>query len=230
MAEAMDFWYGRAFFYELVHVVFGGEPDESLLTVLASPDCQDTLDVLAEECAAVKPLADYVSAIPSDVAERAGETERCHVAYNRAIAGLGSRRTSHPWESAYTSYKQLLMQRETLEVREAYRAFGYLPEMYLKVPDDHISLECAFMAALAQRSITALETDNASAETSSGSVDFATLVEGQRAFLKNHLMKWADSYAADLHEDVPDSLYDRAATALASFITSDVGFLSSPLN
>lgn len=218
MTETMDRWYGRAFFYELAHVVFSGEPDENLLAVLASEDCRDTLETLAGECAAAAPLAAYAAALPDDGDERAAEVERCRVAYNRAVAGLGARRTSHPWESAYTSSKKLLMQRETLAVREVYRAFGYLPEMYRQVPDDHLSLECAFLAALAQRSVAALEAgDDATA---------SMLAEGQRAFLEGHLLKWIDAYAADLHADVPDTLYDMAATALAAYAAEDARFLA----
>lgn len=238
MTETTDRWYGRAFFYELAHVVFSGEPDENLLAVLASEDCRATLEALAGECAAVAPLAAYAATLPDDADARVAEAERCRIAYNRAVAGLGARRTSHPWESAYTSSKKLLMQRETLAVREAYRAFGYLPEMYRQVPDDHLSLECAFLAALAQKSVAALEAadvpiaalEAADAPTAAleadGAPSLAGLVEGQRAFLADHLLKWIDAYAADLHADVPDTLYDYAATALAAYAEADAVFLS----
>ena len=51
------------------------------------------------------------------------------------------------------------------------------------------------------------------------------LVAAQWAFLQNHLLRWLGEYAADLHEDAPDSLYDRAAQALALYAAEDAFFL-----
>lgn len=208
--------HGRAFFYELAHVAFSGEPDEGLLDALRSDACRSTLAALADDCDGVRSLSGYAEALAAD-GRGTGELERCRSAFNKAVAGLGAKRTSHPWESAYTSSKKLLMQVETLEVRNAYRAFGYVPELYPKVADDHLSLECAFLAALAQRSMAALEAGDAEG--------LASLAEGQRSFLREHLLKWIDDYAADLHKDVPGALYDLVAAALAAYAKRDAAFL-----
>ena len=112
------------------------------------------------------------------------------------------------------------MQPETLEVRNAYRAFGYLPEMYRKVADDHLSLECAFMSLLARRTEAAYCDP---AIDPAGSV--GALAEGQLSFLQNHLNKWIGSYACDLAEDACESLYSVAANALVAFMAWDISFL-----
>lgn len=209
-------WYGRLFMYRLAHAVFSGEPDETLLGTLASENCRSTLRTLAGEYPAAVPLADYAEGL-SATCDLHVEAAACLSTYNRVVAGLGSRRASHPWESAYTSCKKLLMQPETLEVRGAYRAWGYLPKMYMRVPDDHLSLECAFLAELAQRTIQAAEEGEGDG--------LSRLVAAQWAFLQNHLLRWLGEYAADLHEDAPDSLYDRAAQALALYAAEDAFFL-----
>ena len=207
---------GRTFLYELAHVAFGGEPDESLFEALGSDECRQALRGLADDCPAVRPLNGYAEALAGGDADPA-ELERSRSAFNKAVAGLGANRASHPWESAYTNSKRLLMQVETLEVRNAYRAFGYVPELYPKVADDHLSLECAFLAALAKRSIDAYVEGDAG--------KLAALVEGQRSFLHDHLLKWIDGYASDLHEDAPGTLYDLVAAALAAYARHDLAFL-----
>lgn len=217
--DQVTWLYGRAFFYELCHVLFGGEPDESLVGVLASDSCRDTIaQMAAGPSAALEPLSALVAELDSEeaAAEHLAAWKRV---YSRVILGLGGKRASHPWESAYTSSRQLLMQRETLEVRNAYRAFGYLPEMYPRVADDHLALECAFMAALAQKTIDAFAADDEDTA--------ARLTEGQGRFLHDHMAKWVRRYADDLQTDAPDSLYALAAQALAQFIGDDEKFLAT---
>ncbi len=207
---------GRVFFYQMAHVVFGGEPDASLFAVLASDDCRSALRGLAADGeGSLSAIADFCDTIASDECDRDAEVGSALSAYNRYIAGLGSNRDSHPWESAYTSSRKLLFQVETLEVRNAYRAFGYLPEMYPKVADDHIALECAFLAALAAKTLSAQDDE------------FTRLVEGQLDFLNNHLLKWIDRYAADLRGEAQGSLYSLVADALAEFASRDAKLLSA---
>ena len=128
---------------------------------------------------------------------RARELRRSVSDFNRVVVGLGADRTSHPWESAYTNSKRLLFQAETLDVRNAYRAFGYLPECYPRVADDHIALECAFMAVLARKSLEVQDDE-----------ELACLEAGQRAFLQDHFLRWIGDYARDLRVDAPDGLYE----------------------
>lgn len=203
---------GRAFMYQMVHTVFSGEPDSSLFDVLASENCISTLRTMADGIPSLFALAQYCEKLSEDAA-RCAALEQAESEYGRFVMGLGSNRVSHPWESAYTSNRHLLFQAETLEVRNVYRAFGYLPEMYPKVADDHISLECAFMAALASKTLDAQEEE------------LDRLVAGQRDFLRNHVLKWIDAYAADLHEEAAHGLYDLTATALAHFAKADLAFL-----
>lgn len=208
---------GRVFIYQMAHTVFGGEPDSSLFDVLASENCISTLRAMADGIPQLSALAEYCKGLSESAVYRAS-LERAESEYNRFVMGLGSNRVSHPWESAYTSNRRLLFQVETLEVRDAYRAFGYLPEMYPKVADDHIALECAFMLALAGKTLDA------------EGEEFVRLVAGQRDFLRDHMLKWVDNYASDLHEEAPGGLYDLMSTGLARFIKDDFVFLQEVVN
>ena len=207
-----DARYARAFLYEMAHTVFGGEPDETLFSALCSPDCRGTLQAMGALSAggAVARLAEYVKRLAADEDVRARELRRSVSDFNRVVVGLGADRTSHPWESAYTNSKRLLFQAETLDVRNAYRAFGYLPECYPRVADDHIALECAFMAALARKSLEVQDDE-----------ELACLEAGQRAFLQDHFLRWIGDYARDLRVDAPGGLYELTAAALAEFAASN---------
>ena len=204
----------RAFVYQLAHTVFSGEPNADLFAVLASQECRDTLHGAGKMSGdAMKALAGFCDGLVDAATDLTACVEKSLSEYNRAIAGLGANRESHPWESAYTSSRKLLFQVETLEVRNAYRAFGYLPEMYPKVADDHIALECAFLAALARKMLD---------EPDDGKYSV-----GSRDFLRDHLLRWIDDYAAAVHIDVPDGLYDLTASALAEFVHVDVVLLEA---
>lgn len=205
---------GRVFLYQMAHAVFSGEPDAPLFEVLGSRECCETLREMSGEVEGLRALSEFCAGLN---AEDAALIERSGSEYNRVVAGLGANRTSHPWESAYTNSKKLLFQVETLEVRNAYRAFGYLPEKYPKVADDHIALECAFMAALAQKTLDA--------DASGDAAGFVRLVDGQIGFLQDHMLKWIGGYARDVHFDAPDGLYDVTASALAAYAASDAAFL-----
>ena len=205
---------GRAFFYQLAHTVFSGEPDDRLFDALASEPCRDVLVEMSADCSGMSALSVFCDSLVQEDVDRRALLDAALSDYNRVIAGLGGNRDSHPWESAYTSSKKLLFQVETLEVRNAYRAFGYLPQMYPKVADDHIALECAFLAQLAQKQLDA------------EGEEFQRLAEGQLGFLRDHLLKWIDQYVFDIRNDAPGSLYETVASALASFARADEEWLT----
>lgn len=208
----------RVFVYQMAHAVFSGEPDASLFEVLSSEGCVSTLDSMADGTSdgSFRALASYCRELAEANSRRRDELlQRCSSSYSRYIMGLGAQCVSRPWESFYTSSKKLLFQTETLEVRDFYRSFGYLPKMYRKVADDHLSLECAFMAALAQESLGA-EGDR-----------LQELLHGQRDFLQKHLIRWVGRYADALAGEAAGSLYALQAQALAAFAQGDAQFFCS---
>lgn len=214
----VDPWYSRSFFYELEHVVFGGEPNEQLFAVLSSPDCLLSLESLDGPDLPLSSLLQYANRL-SDANFALTAMKETRSVYNHVILGLG-KRISHLRESTYTSPHRLMMQEETLDVRKAYRAFGYLPKQCPRVADDHISLEYSFLAMLAQESIEAVRRD-----------DFekvAALAVGQKNFIEDHVLKWIDSYAINPRADAPGSLYDMCATSLSSYAKKTRRFSATP--
>ena len=209
---------GQEFLYSMAHTVFGGEPDESLVAALRSSECVDVLRGMQKDCPECGLLADWCEALPAVDVSSSEELQTMKSEFNRAVAGLGAARKSHPWESSYTNNKQLLFQKETLEVRDFYRSFGCIPKMYPKVADDHISLECAFLASLAKQ-VSAVSDEES----------LKRLLDGQRDFLSRHLLKWLPLYSEELREDAADGLYDLAARSLCAFAKMDLEFLDDRL-
>ncbi len=92
-----------------------------------------------------------------------------------------------PWESVYFSDDHLVFQQQTLQVREWYARFGLEAERLHREPDDHIGLELMFVAHLASRAIQAI---NAGDSTS-----LEKLLQAQRDFLSDHLLRWGPAWA-----------------------------------
>lgn len=88
-----------------------------------------------------------------------------------------------PWESVYFNPDRLVFQKETLEVREWYRRFGVESRHLHHEPDDHIALEMAFLAMLAERAHTSA--------AEGGDSERQRLTDAMRDFLSQHLLRWA---------------------------------------
>lgn len=92
-----------------------------------------------------------------------------------------------PWESVYLSPDHLMFEKQTLEVRQAYKHFNMEAPIPGREPDDHIGLELRFVAHLCNIGLNAVETER---------IDQLTLVtDAIRDFLKSHLTLWSGEFA-----------------------------------
>lgn len=105
--------------------------------------------------------------------------------YVRLFVGPG-KMLAAPWESIYFNTERLLFQQQTVQVRAWYRRYGLEAANLHKEPDDHIGLELAFVAHLAQRGLQALEQQD--------SIAFDDALDAQRRFLSEHLLRWAPAW------------------------------------
>jgi len=103
------------------------------------------------------------------------------------------------WESVYFSEARMLFQKQTLEVREFYARFGLQAERKGNEPDDHIGLELSFMAHLASLVLQSLEKDN--------QPQTEELLQAQRDFLTQHLLRWAKAWAELVHKHAETDFY-----------------------
>lgn len=96
----------------------------------------------------------------------------------RLFAGVGEPEVPS-WATYYSDPEHRVLGRETVAVREAYRAFGTQPERLNKEPDDSLGLMLRFLAHLKMRESDAPDVS-----------ERLRLREAQQAFLKSHVLTW----------------------------------------
>jgi TorA maturation chaperone TorD len=197
----------RAYVYLLFQNVFGTEPMREQLEIVSSDITQQTLKAFDENATkgygpalqkAIKAMGAY-----HECSDEAIDSLRSM--YTRLFLGPGEL-DAPPWESIYVSKRQLLFQESTLHVRNTYRSQGFLPADYPRVADDHIALECAFMAQLGSRASDACREGDLPR--------YGVALEASGQFLKDHLLVWVPDYAADMAKS-PGSGFYQAMTELA---------------
>ncbi len=205
----------RWYLYRLFQVLFGGEPTEEVWGMVADASTDEALALFdIEEGAYREAVSAWKVARGSIGAGRSGALRLGDLAseYTRLMLGPG-RLAAEPWESQYLTHDRAIFQEHTLRVRNVYRAQGLLPAEYPRVADDHIALECGFLAALAERAKTACERAEALA--------FSEALEASRSFLTDHLLRWASSYADKMAGAERAVFYPALARLLAEFAVFD---------
>ena len=215
----------RVHLYEVLHTVFGGEPNEELIRLLAGEATSMAFEILSEDDQDVMAkMAGFVSKLEGKLTEEVeGEPsflEQVKSEYIKLLVGPG-KMIAYPWESTYCGKETLLFQESTLRVRQFYRKYGYLPQGYPHVADDHISLELHFMAKLSQRALEAFQQGDMTGARS--------MLEGQQIFLKYHLLNWIPQYAENMKKSKTAHMYPQFALATEAFIKVDNQFVAEAM-
>ncbi len=111
------------------------------------------------------------------------------VDYAHTFLAAGSTKGEHracPFESIYTSEDGLLMQEARDDVYRLMLGEHLEPDPSLHIPEDHLSFEFDFMAALCERLADAAEAGEA--------VEATRLLELQRTFQRDHQLDWVDDF------------------------------------
>ena len=130
--------------------------------------------------------------------------------YTRLFVGI-DRVLAAPWESVHFSEERLVFQEKTLQVRNWYLRYGLEPENLHKEPDDHIGLELAFLAHLAQRGLQAIEQNDPAV--------FEDAIAAQRGFLTEHLLKWTPIWCSLVLEHAQTEFYRGVALLVRGVLT-----------
>jgi DMSO reductase family type II enzyme chaperone len=100
-----------------------------------------------------------------------------------------------------------------------YRAFGLEPAGAEPDSEDHLVAEAEFMSALAIKEAWAL---------AEGLTDAVSVVrEAQRAFLRDHLGRWAGAFAEALARTTPLTYYTAAAALLTAWVDAEAAGLGA---
>jgi len=179
----------------------------------------ETADLLRQQAAGWRFLSALLAKPPED--RRIGEArtflatfgievgsespEEIRADYLRLFVGL-KKALAPPWESVYLSPSGLVFQQPTLEVRRAYLEAAFSHDQMFEAPDDHVSLELEFLAALNERIAAALDAGNVADADHTRSL--------RQRFLEHHLDLWVGAFARDILTYSTTSFWKGVATVL----------------
>jgi TorA maturation chaperone TorD len=128
--------------------------------------------------------------------------------------------TCPPWEGAWGDGPRLADRPALIaDVAGFYRAFGLEPAGAQPDTEDHLVAEAEFMSALAIKEAWAL---------AQGEDGAATITrDAQRAFLTDHLGRWAGAFAQALGGATPLAYYTAAAALLEVWVEVEVTTLGA---
>jgi len=208
----------RTYLYMLFHKIFGGEPTEELVQTLTSELTVDVIDEYADNSNTMRGGMLFLKEFAEH--DRASVIDQAKDEYTRLFIGPDHLPAS-PWESPYVTKDPAIFQENTLVVRETFRAHGFLPKSYMRVPDDHISLLMHFLGGRAHTSVETFFSQDAA-------VLIAQLGD-QLAFVQHHLNNWLSHYAIDARASKTAVLYPQMIEAAAEFCKLDEIFLGEAL-
>jgi TorA maturation chaperone TorD len=122
-------------------------------------------------------------------------------------------------ESAYRNEGGLLFQNAYFDILEKYREVGLGKREDFPEPEDHLSLELAYIAHLSRRTISSIEAGKEE--------EAQKYYQYQRNFLKDHLLPWIPLFAKGLSEISPVPFYKALAYLLEGYIKIDFELLDS---
>ena len=205
----------RAYVYELFHKAFGGEPDAALIAALSSSETVDVLDEFVGESDVIAKLKTFVAGLGEKADTVYMNTVRDEFA--RFFEGPASL-VAIPWESAYIGHEGMVFQANTLEVRKAYADFGLRVKHFKSMPDDHVSMMCAFMAETSRRLLDAFRTRDWKSVND--------VLMRQSEFVCVHMTNWLPEYAKSALRVKEAHLYPQLAQGIDAFVSIDLAFIT----
>lgn len=200
----------RCWIYRFLGAAFYQEPFQANFQELSQVNLfKSLLDQGEEENPGVKILASFVAALPAMAPE---EWEELRREYLRLFLGP-EKVLAPPWASVYLSKERLIFDENTLAVRRFYRDWQLETVHYKKEPDDHIGLELEFMAILSERTLAAYEKGDWEL--------YGRLIQGQLAFLHNHLLPWVSAFCRQILEHSFQSFYRGLAFFTPAYLEMD---------
>ncbi|MEC4294174.1 TorD/DmsD family molecular chaperone [Adlercreutzia shanghongiae] len=219
LADVME---SRANVYRLLSRCYRSEMDAVLAREIAEEFSLETDD---------DALAASLGAMRASLAgiDESG-LEMLAVTFDRVFFGMGPLTARHafPYESVYTSDRGIMMQEAYTQVARTYREQALAKDASFTEPEDHLAVELAFMATLADRAVAFLGTGDGAADKAAEET-----VRQSLAFARAHLLNWIDCFCAELETaaapDGEEGFYAALARFTAAFVAGDAALLEEML-
>jgi len=209
VSDMIDMARARASFYRMLGGLYLNELSEEDIERLSQGSFASSDLGNAEANEGLSDMASYLRRAPRNVRQELA----VDFAGSILAAGVYEERRATPYESVFASATGLLMQEARDDVYRYYCESGVEVDESLRMPEDHFSFECEFMALLADRSADKLaEGDTASC------LDDVNL---QASFYADHLANWVDSLCACLEGCARTRFYRGVAKLTRGFVVED---------
>lgn len=209
--EVEEFLAARHFVYRLFQRLFGDEPTAEFLSII-----DKEIVVMSFESLDIHASSEKLELFLRLLSQSVLASEKIASDYARIFVEPASL-PAPPWESVYVEHGRVIMTKTTLDVRRAYCDYGFISQMYPRVPEDHIALELDFLASLASEAIKTFEHGK--------EVDCEKALEASSRFIQDHLGLWVDEFSHDVGKKGDSEFYAAACDALSMFIKADVNKL-----
>jgi putative dimethyl sulfoxide reductase chaperone len=139
--------------------------------------------------------------------------EKMREDYLSLFTGTGSP-LAPPYESVYRSNEHLMFEKQTEEVREFYRSYGWESKFKGMIPDDHLGIELLFLTILLEKFLV-LD-------------DYACEGEMQneiRRFINSHILSWIPQWNEDMTRHAKTIGYKGISTLIYACVEDINGLL-----
>lgn len=209
VSDMIDMARARASFYRMLGGLYLNELSEEDIERLSQGSFASSDLGNAEANEGLSDMAAYLRRAPRNVRQELA----VDFAGSILAAGVYEERRATPYESVFTSATGLLMQEARDDVCRYYCESGVEVDESLRMPEDHFSFECEFMALLADRSA-----DKLAEGDTTGCLDDVNL---QASFYADHLANWVDSLCACLEGCARTRFYRGVAKLTRGFVAED---------
>lgn len=162
---------------------------------------------LPELTGALEELARVITSLAEKDLEEVKED--LDVEYARLFVATGDH-PSFPYESVYTDPHRQMMSDAYDEVIKEYQEAGFKKVADYPEPEDHLSLELAFMSQLCAKAAQALRQQKEE--------EALSLITLQKRFLTRHLGRWVENFCQDLTAGASHEFYKALANFTSAFI------------
>lgn len=164
--------------------------------------------------------------------DEALEARRSELAAEHTSLLLGmSERFVSPYESVHVSNEHLLMQGARDDVARAYRESGFTKDETQHFPEDHVSLELDFCAALLARaarevrSVAAGEANEGEGGTARALARAEHDMNAQTDFVRAHIITWVPGFCDLIESRARNDFYRGASQMLRAFLADEGAYL-----
>lgn len=211
----------RIFAYDLLRRTFLEEPSKEFLGIITEEGFIESFPFIEENKEIREGVSKVATFLEGHDLTSEEDYDSLHWDYTRMF--IGPDKLPAPlWESAYLNKDRLLFQEVTLNVRQAYLKYQFLPKYFRQEADDHLGLELDFMYQLSNQALECLKSQEYTR--------FSEVLRDQRDFLQEHLLKWVSDLADKILANAKLDFYPGMAEILKGYLALDFEALKELLD